>query len=74
MSALQDKEAELAEAKAALARARYAVGYGQGDRTLQRASVPHLEASVARLSREVAALKAEAAGAPNGHVVVPRWT
>ena len=74
MATLAEKQAELTTAKAALAAARFAVSYGQGDRSVTRASVSELEIHVARIAREIAELSAVGAGASNPQVITPRWT
>lgn len=74
MTTLADKQVELDKALAALNAARYAVAYGQGDRSVTRARLPELEMHVARLSREVRELTAAAAGATNPLFVTPTWS
>ena len=73
MATLAEKQTELAEAKAALSAARLAQGYGQGDRSLQRAPLKDLIADVGRLAREVDELTAAAAGARNPSVLTARF-
>lgn len=70
---LAEKQAELAQAKAALSAARLSTGYTQGDRSLQRASIPELEAHVARLAREVRELETVAAGGRQSGSVGVTW-
>lgn len=65
MATLAEKQAELVLAKDALNAARLAQSYGQGDRSLQRASLKDLESHVSRIAREVDELAAVAAGARN---------
>lgn len=73
MTTLAEKQTELDHAKASLNAARYAVAYGQGDRSVTRARLPELEEHVARLSREVREMTAYAAGATNPMFVTPTW-
>jgi hypothetical protein len=65
VATLAEKQAELVEAKAALAAARLAQSYGQGDRSLQRAALISLESHVARIHRDIDALQAASLGARN---------
>lgn len=73
MATLSEKQAELTEAKAALAAARLAQSYGQGDRSLQRAALRELVIDVARVAREVDELSAAANGAHNPTVLTARF-
>lgn len=70
---LIEKEAELAEAKQALAAARSSQSWMQGDKQVQRAQLRDLELSVARLAREVRELRAMSQGARNPMMMVPSW-
>lgn len=74
MATLAEKQAELVVAKDALNAARFAVGYSQGDRSLQRARVAELEQHVARIAREIRELTAYSQGADNPMVVTASWT
>ena len=73
MATLAEKTAELVLAKVALAAARLAQSYGQGDRSLQRAALNDLTNDVARLAREVDTLTSLAAGARNPSVLTAAW-
>jgi hypothetical protein len=73
VTTLAAKQAELAQARSALEAARYAVSYGQGDRSVTRARLPELEQHVARLAREVRELQAAAAGATSPQMITPSW-
>lgn len=73
MRALADIESDLSLAREQLVAARHAVGYGQGDRSVQRGRIPDLEAVVARLARERDQRLAYDAGAPSPGITVPRW-
>lgn len=70
---LATKEAELVKAKAALAAARLAVQYTQGDKQVARATVETLRTDVAALAREVRELTAAAAGSAAPLVLTPKW-
>ena len=66
-------EAELIDARAALAKARHAVQYGIGDRNLVRADLPQLIRHVANLERQVRALTGVQQGVQNPDYLVPKW-
>lgn len=70
---LDEKRAELAQAKEDLAAASRFVSMGQGDKSLQRASLPSLENRVARLAREVRDLEAAAYGTRSSGTAVASW-
>lgn len=74
MATLSEKQAELTEAKNALAAARKVAAYSQGDRQQTRQQLETLEANVARVAREVDELTAAAAGASNPILVTPTWS
>jgi len=74
MTTLAEKQAELADAKKALAAAEKVAAYSQGDRQQTRQSLADLEARVARLAREVGELTAAQNGASNPIIVTPSWT
>lgn len=71
---LAEVELELIDARAALAKARHAISYGIGDRTLARAKLPELTQDVARLERQVRALTDVQNGVTNPDFLCPKWT
>lgn len=73
MQTLAEVEAELTAARAALAKARHAISYGIGDRTLARARLPDLIQDVARLERSVRALTNVQQGVNNADFLTPKW-
>lgn len=71
---LAEVESDLINARAALAKARHAIQYGIGDRTVGRAKLPELVAEVARLERLVRALTDVQNGVDNPDFLVPKWS
>jgi len=74
MTTLAEKQAELADAKSALAAAEKVAAYSQGDRQQTRQNIVDLERRVARLAREVDELLAAQRGAANPIMVTPTWS
>lgn len=71
---LAEASAHLADAQAALTRARKAVAYGQGDRQLTRARVEELQRQVDVWNRTVRELTDAASSVENPGFMVPKWT
>lgn len=73
MTTLADKQAQLANLTAAYDAARFALSYGQGDRTVARQRISDLAVEIARVSREVRELTAAGANANNPMIITPSW-